>query len=113
MTTPGYTAYVCMDHRLGTSRSAAAVEATEPTNEVVPQLCSTLALGICSPFLQACFYGGCWWARAIGGPGACTTCMAGCLAVSNPVMFPICVECVGSKPCTSFKSLGCPTNVCA
>src|SRR5437667_12593558 len=107
MTTPGYTAYVCIADGFHASKRTTAVEATDPTDEIVPQLCSTLALGICSPMLEACFYGPCWWARAFGGPAACTSCMAGCLAVSNPFAWALCVECAGPRRCTQFASLGC------
>jgi hypothetical protein len=113
MTAPGFTAYVCVDHPLRASRPVVPVRAPELTDAVVPQLCATTTLAACSVWLEACFFGPCWWARAFGGPSACTSCMAGCLAGINPAMWPLCVECAGPRRCTNFTSFGCPHNICA
>jgi hypothetical protein len=84
--------------------------------DVTMQNCAIDTLAFCTPWLQACFYGGCAISRAFGS-GACTSCMAGCLYVTNPLMAPLCVSCVSAGPCTAASPLsgllGCPYNVCA
>jgi len=112
---PGYTAHVCADHLSHASRPAVAVELPGSASLVVPQNCAIDALALCGPWLQACFYGPCKWAR-IFGPGSCTTCMTACLWVTNPVMAALCTNCSQPGPCRYgplSANLACPYNVCA
>jgi hypothetical protein len=119
MVVPGFTAELSLmansgQHRHVPARSAIVSKSSD--GDVTMQSCSVDALGVCSFWLEPCFYAVCAIPR-IFGSGACTTCMTGCLYATNPLMAAVCADCVRSGPCT-FSSplsriLGCPFNLCA
>jgi hypothetical protein len=116
--TPGYTARACLEGPYSGSESSRTIQTFELEDQVSPQNCAIDLMAICSFWLQGCFYGGCWAARAFGGPGACSTCMTGCLYVSNPLLAAVCVNCVSPGPCmysspAITSGAPCVYNICA
>jgi hypothetical protein len=99
MTVPGFTADACMQ-LARTRMGAASSNAGDASDRIVLQGCITDDLAACSLFLGPCFYaGGCWFARAFGGPEACTRCMSACLSSPlNPISAALAWLCI---PCAS------------
>jgi len=115
MIAPGYTADACLHRPSVGLRFSIPIEDGDQKGKVVAQSCPADVLGICSIWLQYCL-AHCGWVRLFGGPGACSTCMTGCLYIVNPLLAPVCTSCATPGPCTVATavsaSLGCPYNVC-
>jgi hypothetical protein len=110
--TPGYTASACLKGPYSGVGSSPTIQTLELEGRLSPQSCAIDMMAICSFWLQSCFYGGCWAARAFGGSKACSTCMTGCLFGSP------CANCVNPGPCMYASpaiSGGAPCiyNICA